>query len=72
MDGISHLIIIDTDHQPPPDRSEIHAAPLNCNAIFIFGDKFNVDVCSPALVSWDTLKSVHGTRALSGQLNEPH
>ena len=72
MDEISYLIIIDTDHLPPPDRSEIHALPVNCNAISIFDDMLIVDVFSPALVSWDTLKSVHGTAALTGHPNEPH
>ena len=46
--------------------------PVNCKAIKIFGGKLIIEEACPALISCETLKSVHGTATLSGQPSDPH
>lgn len=70
--SLRYLIWVVTAQFPPPVFRVIQAPPVNERAIITFGGRFSiVDLC-PALVSCDTLKSVHGTAVLTGQPNEPH
>ena len=66
------LICVVTAQLPPPVCSEIHAPPVKLSAIITFREILSIVDAWPALVSCETLKSVHGTATESGQPKEPH